>query len=276
MKTQIFQILLVIVMTCWITLRKGMHVKIVVDVIIIQAMPLSTVSSVSCQVYPSEYAYRDDSVSRAESASANCRMYSELGLSAGLYTSNYVHCDGTKLKLADSNLGRKQYSITDSYQWSAGSDEQLLFIFPTRVSLTTITLHYYSDSHRGLPRLRFYAVPDDSHVWDAPITSYPYVDVAAVPPGGEPAGRRNVSININFNARKILMYKLSSTFQFAVSEVEFVEYEITSKYMHPLHITAHHNYDLRMLYEQLLRLLPCQPCEKFLQQKTVRIIISPL
>ena len=87
--------------------------------------------------------------------------------------------------------------------------------------MTTITLHYYSDSDRGLPRLRFYAVPDDFDIWDAPTTSITNVDVAAVPPGGEPAGRKNFSINVNFNTKKLLMYKFSSTFQFAVSEVEF-------------------------------------------------------
>ena len=94
-------------------------------------------------------------------------------------------------------------------------------IFPTRVSLTTITLHYYSDSDLGFPRLRFYAVPDDFNVWDAPTTGTPHVDVAAVPPGGEPAGRRNVSINVNFSTKKVLMYKFSSSFQFAASEVKF-------------------------------------------------------
>ena len=100
---------------------------------------------------------------------------------------------------------------------------QLLFIFSTRVFLTTITLYYYSDSHRGLPKLRFYTVPDDFDVWDPPTTSYPYVIVAAVPPGGhgEPVGRRNVSISVNFNAEKVLMYKFSNSFQFAMSEVEF-------------------------------------------------------
>ena len=96
----------------------------------------------------------------------------------------------------------------------------MLFIFPTRVSLTTITLHYYSDSHRGLPRLRFYAAPDDHNIWDVPTTSYPHVDVAAHA-GGEPTGCRNISINVNFNTNKVLMYKFSSSFQFAVSEVEF-------------------------------------------------------
>ncbi len=233
MKIQIFQILLVIVITNWITLRKGIHVIIVVDVIIIQAMPLSTVYSVSCQVYPSEYAYQDDSVSRAESQSANCRRY-QTGLPAppGEFTDQYTHYDGTQRKLTDSDLGQEQYQYSDYYHWVAGSYGQLLFIFPTRAFLTTITLHYFmhSDRDRGLPRLRFYAVPDNFDVWDRPTTSYPRVDVAAVPPGGEPAGHRNTSINVNFNTKKVLMYKFSSSFQFAVSEVEFFTCESTSKY----------------------------------------------
>ena len=134
---------------------------------------------------------------------------------------DYIHCDGTQLKLADTKLGPQQFSSSSHYQWSAGNAEQLLFIFPTRVSLTTITLHYYSDSVRGRPRLRFYAVPDDFDVWEAPTLGTPYVGVTSVPPGGEPADRKNISINANFNTRKILMYKFSSSFQFAVSKVEF-------------------------------------------------------
>ena len=140
----------------------------------------------------------------------------------------YIHCDGTQLKLADSNFGHERYQSTDYYIWkNSRSGDQLLFIFPTRVSLTTITLHYYSDSLRGLPRLRFYVVPDDFDVWDVPTTSYPHVNVASVPPGGEPAGRRNVSINFNFNIKKVWMYKYGSSFQFAMSEVFFI---CSSKY----------------------------------------------
>ena len=171
---------------------------------------------------PSEYAYHQDSVTRSETGSANCRRYQ-----AGPTSSEqYIHCDGIQLRLTDSDLGQEQYSSGVHYVWSAGRDELLLFIFPTRVSLTTITLHYYSDSVRGLPRLRFYAVPDDFDVWDAPILGTPHVDVAAVPPGGEQAGRRNISINVNFNTKKVLMYKISSTYivyQLAVSEVEFFQ-----------------------------------------------------
>ena len=175
-------------------------------------------------MHPSEYAYHHNSVTRAESGSANCRRYPAGNFQGILNTENYVHCDGTQLKLADSDIGQEQYSSGQHYVWGAGRDEQqLLFIVPTRVSLTTITLHYYSDSDQGLPRLRFYAVPDDFDVWDAPTTSTPHVDVAAVPPDGEPAGRRNVSISVSFNAKRVLMNKFSSTYPFAVSEVEFFE-----------------------------------------------------
>ena len=106
----------------------------------------------SCQVYPSEYAFRDDSVSRAESASANCRRY-QSGLQAGpgVFIEQYTHCDGTQRKLTDTDLGQEQYQYTDYYRWPVSSGEQLLFIFPTRVSLTAITLHYYSDSDQAFP-----------------------------------------------------------------------------------------------------------------------------
>ena len=180
-----------------------------------------TALATSCQVCPSEYAYRDNSVVRAESASANCRRYPVNPNLPGEH--HYIHCDGTQLKLIDDNLGQEPHQSSDYYQWNTGSDGQLLFIFPTRVSLTTITLHYYSDSVRGRPRLRFYAVPDDFDVWDVLTTSdTPYIGIAAVPAGGVPAGRRSVSVNANFNTKKVLMYKFSSSFQLAVSEVQFL------------------------------------------------------
>ena len=165
-----------------------------------------------------EYAYRDDSVNRAES---NCRRYTASDNEGTIpFPDQYIHCNGTQLKLTDSNLGQDQYRSGDYYWWSAGSDAQLLFIFPTRVSLTTITLHYYSDSVRGLPRLTLYAVPDDFDISNAPTSGYTSVDVAAVP-GGKPAGGKSVSINVNFNTRKVLMFKYESEFQLAVSELQF-------------------------------------------------------
>ena len=168
-------------------------------------------------MYVSEYAYRDDSVTRSESASANCRNYLASNIQTGLFPENFIHCSGTHLKLADSNFGEGLYQTNDYYTWSATeTNGQLLFIFPTRVSLTTITLYYF----RGLPKLRFYAAPDDFDIWDALSISYPHVDVASVSPGREPAGRRNISINVNFNTKKVLMYK-NSMVELKVSEVEF-------------------------------------------------------
>ena len=176
----------------------------------------------SCQVYPSEYAYLHDSVTRAESGSANCRRYPRgLPAPSGVFTDEYIHCDGSLLTLTNSDNVPEHYNSGDYYVWSGRSNGPLLFIFPMRVSMTTITLHYYSESDRGLPGLIFYAVPDDFGVWDTPTANTSHVDVAAVAPGGEPAGRRNVSITANYNAKKVLMYKISSIYKFAVSEVEF-------------------------------------------------------
>ena len=176
----------------------------------------------SCQVYPSEYAYQRNSVFGSERSSVNCRPYAR-GLDTGSFTENYDHCDGTQLRLTDSNFGPEQYNSSECYVWNAGSgDSQLLFIFPTKVNLNTITLHYYSDNARGLPRLRLYAVPDDYDVWDARTASYSYVHIAAVSPGGEPAGRRNVSVKFEFmNVMKVLLYKFNSSYIFAASEVDF-------------------------------------------------------
>ena len=179
----------------------------------------------SCQVYPSEYAYHRDSVYRRESDSANCKNY-QLSLTPNSRSRDYIHCDGTPLRLTDSDIGSEQYTTSDYYMWPAETKSQVLFIFPTRVYLTTITLHYnvyvYSGSDRGLPRLRFYAVPGDFDVWDAPTTSHTRVEVAAVPPGEEPAGIRNISVGFNIVTIKILMHISSSVYSFALSEVEFI------------------------------------------------------
>ena len=105
--------------------------------------------------------------------------------------------------------------------WTSGSRSQLLFIFPTRVNLTKITLYYFSDSFRGLPRLRFYAVPDDFDIWELPTASYSRVDVSGVPSGGQSTHRRDVSVSFSVTTIKVLMYKFSSSYSFAVSEVEF-------------------------------------------------------
>ena len=174
-------------------------------------------------MYPSEYAYLRNSVFESERYSANCIQYASGLDDRGSPTQNYNHCDGSQLRLTDSDLGSEQYSSSDYYVWNAGSSHQLLFIFPTRVNLTTITLHYYSDNGKGLPRLRFFAVPDDFDVWDAPLASYSRLDIPAVPPDGEPVGRRNVSVNFDvMNIQKIPMVKFISSYIFAVSEVEFI------------------------------------------------------
>ena len=144
----------------------------------------------------------------------------------------YIHCDGEQLKLSDSDRGSNtEYTATSYYVWNTGSHEQLLFTFPTRVSLTTIKVHYYSDCVRGRPRLILYAVPDDFDVWNLPTGALIFVGpgTESIPPGGEPTGGKYITFKSQskFNTIKVVMSMLmsklrsGSDFQFAVSEVEF-------------------------------------------------------
>ena len=183
-------------------------------------------TSTSCRVYPSEYAYLHDSVTTYETSGANCWRYqSHLKAPVGVQTSDYIHCSGSQLQLADSNYGLCHYDHDNYYEWPAGTvPRQLLFTFPTRVNLTSITLNYYSDSQRGLPPLRVYAVPDDFDIWDPPPGSGNtlHVTFISVSPGEELEGPRHVSETVNFSTTKLLMTKAGSTYQFALSEVEFL------------------------------------------------------
>ena len=120
------------------------------------------------------------------------------------------------------------YRSSDYYEWPAGSEpRKLLFIFPTTVGLTSMTLTYYSDSQRGRPPLRFTAVPDDFNVWDEVLPSYSYIDIAGTPHGSESVGRtRNIVVNlVTIDTTRLLMVKEASSLKFALSEVLF--YAIT-------------------------------------------------
>ena len=65
---------------------------------------------------------------------------------------------------------------------------------------------------KGLPRLRFLAVPDDFDVWNAPTLSFSHVDIAAVPTGEWSVSHRNVRLSFNTTTRKILTFKFSFFF----------------------------------------------------------------
>ena len=99
---------------------------------------LAALANVCHQVYPSGYAHH---FSLAPNFGTNCMRYRS-NLQPNVYTDQYIHCHGTQFKVTG---------------WS-NETNQLLFTFQSKVYLTTITLHYYSDSVRGRPKLRFYAV----------------------------------------------------------------------------------------------------------------------
>ena len=187
---------------------------------------LSLVLGVSCKVEPTQYSYKNTSVIRPNSE--NCIKYGWNDNNGdNVDATQYIHCQGNKL-LTDSNIGPSQLtSWTPLYVWTSSTSQRILFVLPASISLTMMTLHYYSgyyqSSHRaGLPRMKFYAVPDDFDVWDAVANSAFSVVVSAVSPEEQrPAGRRSVSISFNSNTMKVLMVKFNSDFHLALSEVEF-------------------------------------------------------
>ena len=152
-----------------------------------------------------------------------CSLY-QSGLDENTGTEMYINCKGTSLRLTDSDTGLDQYEIEDYYYVAHSGTTyvavQLLFIFPTTVSLTNIKLHYYTDHVQGLPALKFYSVPDNFNVWAAPTSSHSYVAVSAIPPNEDSVGRKYVNVNCNFHTKRVLLRFLNNI-AFAVSKVQF-------------------------------------------------------
>ena len=105
---------------------------------------------------------------------------------------------------------------------------ELVFIFPTRVNLTTITLHYYSDNIRGFgfPCLEFTALQDDYRIAGDRVRQGTTIEAPRpVPPDGESTGPTSISVNhVNRTTKTILMSIIRCNLQpvtFALSEVEF-------------------------------------------------------
>ena len=180
----------------------------------------------SCgKVYPSEYAYLQDSVYASERSGANCRNYPS-GLEPSIRSEDYIHCDGIPLRLADSDYGSEPYNVnsTEYYVWDAETRyRRFLLIFPTRVDMALITLHYYSDSMRGVPHLIIYPIaePDHFYVWDSLTINDVHLLLGLAPPGSQP-GHRNVSFDsLGINTTKILI--IIEAGNFALSEVELYQ-----------------------------------------------------
>ena len=100
---------------------------------------------ITCKkVSPLEYAYHGDSVNRVELPGANCRMYpTGIVLPGEGFSEEFIHCNGTQLRLSDSDKDIEQTTFQSYYyyEWSAGTKpRQLLFIFSTRVIITNVTL----------------------------------------------------------------------------------------------------------------------------------------
>lgn len=113
---------------------------------------------------PSTYAYRSDALENsAVDDTPNC---AETDLDGIMYTS----CNLPGLILTDTLLGPAQFEADSNsyYHWTKTRTNQILFTFPTNVSVFMLQLHFYTDHDNGiaLPKTRLYLVDDSFRVSD--------------------------------------------------------------------------------------------------------------
>ncbi len=154
--------------------------------------------------------------------------------------SQYVSCEGlTRITNADKSLPSfTQDSLNSVYIWPSQEDK-VLFTFSEQKQIDSLAIHYYSNfDNQGLPKLRFYAVPEDFEVQDEVKSSYPMSIIDEVRPRREQEGLRNKSRTVAFQTSKILMTKSDTkNYQFYLSEVEFFTNDI-GKHLH-IHACIH-------------------------------------
>ena len=172
------------------------------------------------QVHPVSVAIRNEVVGLEDE---NCIPLTSPDVSSASSV-EFVHCHHPT-RITDSDKSQPTFTQdthNSVYIWPSRPD-QVLFTFSSRKLINSITLHYYSnEDNQGLPKLRFFAVPEDFKVTDRPSSSYPTRVLDAVFPGDEGSGLRNKTMDVPFNTTKILMTKgFTKNYQFYLSEIEF-------------------------------------------------------
>ena len=123
-----------------------------------------------------EYAYLTSSLSGMDHPGANCRQYCGSNPSHPPITS-YTHCDGSPLKLSDSEVGSTKNYTADQNQYYCSNGPvslKILFTLSESVQLSHTRLHYYngpqdnpmSGYRKVLPATIYTLVNDEYEVWE--------------------------------------------------------------------------------------------------------------
>lgn len=185
------------------------------------------VTESACQslLTPSSYAYRTDALlNSVVDDTLNCRE-SELGIM-------YTNCSHPII-LTDSLLGPAQFNVADSspyYHWNKENPRnQILFTFPTSVSVSVLQLYFYTDKDNGiaLPKTRLSLVNDSFQVSDTideSTTSSFTIDAVI---GGDGENRlTNVSRRLTgqfqrMTTQVLLRIEGDKVYALALSEIKF-------------------------------------------------------
>ena len=181
-----------------------------------------------------EYAYLTSSLSGVDHPGANCSQYScGNNPSHPPTTSYYTHCDGSPLKLSDSEVGStNNYTADQNQYYCSNGNLKILFTLSETVQLSHIRLHFYNDwenqingYYKSLAPTSFSLMNDEYEVWEP---AYPgvhiygpvhYIDDEYI------AGPKNITVSASrgIKTRKVVLTTSysHSPYQFCISEVKF-------------------------------------------------------
>lgn len=169
--------------------------------------------------------------------SANCRQYcSNNNIPShppALDITSYTLCDGSPLKLSDSQIGSSNDYMTDQDQYycSSGSLE-ILFVLSEKVQLSHIRLHIYNNwnepingYYRSLAPTVFSLMNDDYEIWEPQFSGVHVYGPHSIV-NDYITGPRNITVSAlrEIKTRKVVLTTLTaqhSSYQFCISEIEF-------------------------------------------------------
>ena len=182
-----------------------------------------------------EYAYLTSSLSGMDHLSANCRQYcGNNNIPSHPPLTSHTLCDGSLLKLSDSEIG----SMTDNYTADqnqyrcSNATLKILFTLSERVQLSHIRVHFYNDwdnpvdgRYKSLAPTYFSLMNDEYEVWEPEYPGKHVYGPRSIP-DDYIVGPKNITVSSSqgIKTRKVVLTSTHSahgSYNFCISEVEF-------------------------------------------------------
>lgn len=177
------------------------------------------VSLADCQtLQPRSYTYRADALVNSD-VDSQC---SEEDINGTTFTT----CSSPHMILTDMTLGPDQFNASDPstyYHWNKDTMNQILFTFPTNVSVSRVQLHYYTNQGSGiaLPKSRLTLVNDTFTAADTLNDSIESFTIDEMTMGDEGLNIANRDLAGQFTTQILLRVEEHKVYALALSEIKF-------------------------------------------------------